>query len=731
MFPRDFGPFVFIERERMALSVTSNHQVSDEFKDSIFQDTYTVSRYIELEGKLQPIFRTWKKERRQNFRKVAGELYSQADLQKLANEQRPDFIYNYLVPFILKLGGAFKSGAKKLEVRPNTFGDDQLAAIASKVMDWVHYDSNDLESEHAKSYLDALIGRIGWLVQDWSYEEEPLGNVRIRRYDGDKLMFDPNFSQRDTSDMNYVLDTNWMTPEEIKLMYAREDESMWYEIDYWAKTILGEDTIKKNRLAMLAERVFGRTKEYLGLKSGFDRVNGPSTDYYDSNEGLFKVLEFHERRTELRWIIKSKKPTFDPMTGEPTFNEFDITEAIEATTDGNSFDNAKLQAVKTKYVNDNGGEYELEKKIVKQIYQTSVIPAFNMKVYDEPYAIQNGLFKYIPVFCFDFDIDPLLNRSYVDLMADPVSSLNLRRNTILTILMKHAKGGVYYEEGAIPEGSEDEFNSNTVGANKMVARGAVSGNKIKDIPMAQIPVGEMQYQQEDKASLRELTGLGNNATGLKESANESGKAVAERTANADEMQYWVQENALGQLKLVGRNTLSIVSKYMRMKRIIEIANEEDNPFWITINEAALNELTGEYYLKNDMSKVGEYRVTLATVPFGDRDKDKEFEETMIISKALAEIDPMLVSPHILVKASRSKYKREYLAHINQTLGRQDLLQQKMIAQESIENVKSEMQLMAQLEQQQLGMESQKMQNEGQKMNLDVNRLVQQASGIGA
>ena len=710
--------------------IISQFEASDEFKDSPFQDTYTVSRYIELESKLQPIFKTWKKERKQNFRRVAGELYSQADLQKLRNEMRPDFIYNYLVPFILKLGGSFKSGSKKLEVRPNTFGDDQLARIASQVLDWIHYDINDLESEHAKSYLDSLIGRIGWMVQDWSFEDEPLGNVRIRRYDGDKLMFDPNFTQRDTSDMNYVLDVNWMTPEEMKLMFARESEEMWHEIDYWAKTMLGEDTIKQNRLAVLAERVWGRTKQYLGIKSGYDRITSPTTDYYDSNEGLFKVLEFHERRTELRYIIKSKVPSFDLLTGEPKFNEFDITDAIDASLDGNSYDNAKLQMVKTKYVNDNGGQYDIEKKIVNQIYQTTVIPAMNMKVYDEPYAIQNGLFKYVPVFCFDFDSDPLLNRSYVDLMADPVSSLNLRRNTILTILMKHAKGGVYYEEGAIPEGHEDDFHSNTVGANKMVSKGALQQNRIKDIPPAPIPVGEMEYQQEDKQSLRELSGLGNNATGLKESANESGKAVAERTANADEMQFWVQENALGQLKLIGRNTLAIVSRYMTMKRVIEVANEEDNPFWFTINEAALNELTGEYYLKNDMSRVGEYRVKLATVPFGRDDKDKEFEETMVLSKVLAEIDPMLVSPHIVVKASRSKYKREYLSHINNVLGRMDLMQQKAIAQEQIENVKNEMMLMAQLEQQNLGLESQKMQNEGQKMNLDVNKLVQQAAGIG-
>jgi len=702
---------------------------------SRFQNINLVSRLVQLEQQLLPIFKKYRQERRENFNRVGGEIYSAADLRKLADENRPDFVYNYLVPFILKLGGAFKSGAKKLEVRPNTSGDEDLATVATKLLDWIHYAENDVQNEHAKAYLDALIGRIGWLVSDWSFENDELGQVRIKRYDGDRLMCDPTFTQRDTSDMKYILDGNWMTPEEIQMMYARDDDEMWYEIDYWAKSIIGEDSIKPGRLAVLAERVWGMAKTYIGKKMGFDSANDDRTgmsqtgEYYNASQGLFKVLELHERRTELRWIIKSETPVFDINTGKADYKEFDITEAINAKLDGSSWDADKLEQVKQKYIDDTGKGYSLEKRIVNQIYQTTVIPSFNMVVYDEPYAVQNGLFKFVPVFCFDFDIDPLNNKSYVDLMTDPVSSYNLRRNTNLTILMKTAKGGFIYETGALVAGKEDDFHSNEVGANKEVAQGGLS--KIKPIETGQIPVAEERYAQEDKASLKEMSGIGPSSMGLKESANESGKAVAERGQQSDEMQFWPQENALGQLIIVGRNTLAIASRYMTVKRVFQVANDEDNPFWLAINEMALNELTGETYLKNDMSKVGQYKVTLGTVPFGEREKTKQFQQTMIVAEALASISPELVSPHILVKSSPVVNKREWLAHIDMIMGKADQMQQKQILQDIIEQNKSEVDFEMMLKEREQALVGTQMQNETTKMNVDFNKLIQTASGIGA
>ena len=94
------------------------------------------------------------------------------------------------------------------------------------------------------------------------------------------------------------------------------------------------------------------------------------------------------------------------------------------------------------------------------------------------------------------------------------------------------------------------------------------------------------------------------------------------------------------------------------------------------------------------------------------------------------IDPSLVSPHIIVKSSNSKYKREYLAHINTMLGKADVEQQRMILQDIIANKQQQIQFDSQIQQQNLALEGSKMQNQQTKMGVDFNNLIREASGMG-
>ena len=128
------------------------------------------------------------------------------------------------------------------------------------------------------------------------------------------------------------------------------------------------------------------------------------------------------------------------MTGQ----ELDITEAIDYK-DG-KYDQEKMQQIKANYY-----QPIITRKTVNQIYQTTVCPALNCKLYDAPYEVQNGYFKYIPTWYFDFGVTNLEHTSMVDHIKDPVRSYNLRRNTVLTYLMKTAIGETWYEKGAIED----------------------------------------------------------------------------------------------------------------------------------------------------------------------------------------------------------------------------------------------------------------------------------------
>ena len=128
-------------------------------------------------------FRNWFQEMIQNYKRVAGYIYSAADLAKLNLEERPKFIYNLLLPIILQLSGNFINNQSKVESIPRTAGDFKMNIIMSDLLDYAHYTANTLKRELSMAFVHAIIGRVGWIAQDWSHQNDPEGMMEISCWD--------------------------------------------------------------------------------------------------------------------------------------------------------------------------------------------------------------------------------------------------------------------------------------------------------------------------------------------------------------------------------------------------------------------------------------------------------------------------------------------------------------------------------------------------------------------
>lgn len=632
---------------------------------------------------------TYMREMFENYRRANGKIYSNADLDKLNLEKRPAFVYNLFRPILLQLAGNYRQNLGKIECTPRTPNDLGMVNIANDLMDYALLTANNYDYETTKSYINAIIGRIGWIYTDFRYDIDPKGMFWYESYNPFRVLFDTEKGTSNQKKWNYIIDRGYYTTEEIRNLFAQDDMDKYDEITEKSKILLGESDIRKKQILTMIERVWGLELYYQGKETGYDAYSAAftnlqygNTEYLDYNSGRFKVIDFHERRCEA--IMTAYFPQLN--------KELDITESLDrlvAHKDGDKRSSEYRNAIAafTERTRDLGyGESIIKRKIINQIHQTAVCPALNMILANDPYTVQNGNFKLIPVFCFEMDQEVLEWKSYIDDLIDPVRGINLNLNTIQTHLMKTSIGETWYEEDALLE-HEDEFIHSSINGFKKVKRGKL--DKIKKINPPSLPAGNAQVTQILQELVKNISTVRDNALGTREQSGESGKLFESRVAQTDLLQIIPQDNAAGQLKILGENCLDNLFHYLTPDRVIRIVGDDGDPYWIQINEDSItklfykgNEVTGQETInaKLDESK---FDIIISKVPYGQGAKQKEFQEIVAISNILMSMQrPDLIMPEYIIKSSGLRNKDEWIQFIKlQTQNQSDMIRQQQALSE--------------------------------------------------
>jgi hypothetical protein len=628
-----------------------------DFTGSKYENMDRIASIISIDQRYSVHMDKYFKEMQEHFRRVAGYLYSEADLEKLTLEQRPSYVYNLLLPYILKLAGGFLKNQSRLEAEPQEPGDFGVSQIMTNLLDFSHYTANNLPKALGTSFIFSTIGRVGWIANEWSYHKYKEGMNYIYAENPLTIKWDGGFTQPDLLTTPAILKDAWLRPEDLKRTYGRYDEELMEVIDERCKLFLGEGANK--RLASYLERNFGADYSYSGDKKGYDSTstvmsamkNGLNTDAF---RGTFKVIEAHERKEEVQFTLT------DPATLE----KYDITKEIDAVS-LKKYDNDKLQAILSMYPNgiiENGYE--------EKIYQCDVCPALNLVLYDEPYAVQNRLFKYNPVFCFDFGTESFEWKSYVDVLKDAATSFVLTQNTVQTYLMKATNGDTYFEDDAFPPEEMENFYSNKPAKKIRLNPGGLA--KIDTKAPAPIPAGFLQHMQGQNQLMQEMVGIGNNSKGMQETNNETGVLFAQRVQQSDEMQAWVHANVDNQLKLVGTLTKDILRTYLTPGRVIKIAGDQTDPMWLQINQDNIRKLV---YNATDGTQISDetvpgnifesdYDIVLSKAPFGEFAKQQELDKVMMVAQYLDTKNPAYMPPKVVVKAIGLREQADILQNID-------------------------------------------------------------------
>lgn len=618
-----------------------------------YTDTDTVSRMMAIQMMLADKFRPINQERYRNFNMLVSSLqWDEKTKRKLESEDRPANAYNLISPIIKYVTGLERSGRKKLQVIGRTSDDHYKAEMFNKVLDWM-LSVNNWDYQKSRAVLDAIIGRWGVIYNNWSWEDDPLGRMKVKRYNPFRLMFDMDFTDTSMKDCQYIYDVAWYTIDEIITTFALTDLDLEEELQTKADQYFVQEpnAKKKNFVSTMLSRLYGSVGYFLTgkYKDAYNpSIMNDQNMYFDSTTGRFMVIEGHERRTERIWKL------YDPVSNQ----KYDITKII-STQDSRGYDNAKLQLIRGAFPRPD--LLQVSRGLEKKMWVTSVIPGFDMKVQDVAYKVQNGNFMHTLVFAYDFHADLMQTQSLVDELIDPQSDYNKRRSTILEILVRTQSLGWTVEAGAI-DGFENEWLNRKIGSYKRVNRGFFG--KVQEDQPLRIPPELLQDTQESKLLTEEISGVSKASKGMQESKQETGKLFLAKKEQSDQMLAYLFDNIDNASMIVGKNVIDYVQVYMKQEREIRLTEDADNPEFLKVNQRMF-----DGSVLNDLS-VGEYDVDISQSPYGKTAREVEYLKLVDMMQFIVQINPqaaMLILP-VLIKASDSPYRGEILTILEKING---------------------------------------------------------------
>ena len=619
---------------------------------SKYENLEVVGQVVAIDSMLTDKFQPLNKERFRNYNMLISKLQWDAKAkEKLESEGRPANAYNLLLPVINAISGYEKGGRKRIALVPRSERDSQYLSVMSPVLDFC-LDKSNFDYHRSKAFLDAVIARIGWMVTDWSYENDPLGMLVTKRYNPFRLAFDVTVNDLANfhNECKYIRDAGMYSLEEILTTFALDDNEMFDEIlekadSYQTKA---QATSKKHAVASWIDRLVSAASSFFSYSSR-DSLNSSilqnSTDWFDASTARYKIVELHERR-----LIKKLY-----------YNDYEIGGKIDLTpkfqtNDARGYDhNALIQ-----YLEENSLKKEaVTRALVKEIWRTAVIPSFNMVVAEDAYPVQNNQYMYTPVFAYDYHPDVQSCQSVIDDLIDPQNDYNQRRSTMLEMIKRLMLAGYIAEEDAIGE-YEDSWINRRIGQIRYVKKDAL--NKIKPDQPFTIPPSLYNEAQESKLLINEISGVTKTTKGQQEASNETGKLFLAKKEQSETMLLPLFDNLDLSMQFVGKNAIDYIQHYMKEERMIRIV-DDGKPSEILINQRTV------FGIKNDVS-IGEYDIEISQQPYGKTARQESYLELVdlinFISEKYPQTVPFLIP--ILIKASDNPYKDKLLTVVEQISG---------------------------------------------------------------
>lgn len=176
----------------------------------------------------------WRKAAAEDFAFMQGKQWDDADIKKMREAGRPAITINRIRPVINLLCGYASQNETEPDFLPRSEEDDRVSRVAKGITKYC-LDRANYQRNKGKCFRDKIICGLAnyWVHYEFDYTKLD-GEIRIDRVSPFDVFVDPECSQEDLSDAQYIGRYSWESPRKLKQVYpdkAAEIDTLSHKFD--------------------------------------------------------------------------------------------------------------------------------------------------------------------------------------------------------------------------------------------------------------------------------------------------------------------------------------------------------------------------------------------------------------------------------------------------------------------------------------------------------------------
>lgn len=498
----------------------------------------------------------WAREARMCYDMVAGDQWDKEAVEQLKLQEIAPITWNRVQPLVDAVSGAQIQNRHEIKFYPREIGDASVSEILTAAAEWVA-DEGDFEDEETDAFFDALVCGLGWTETRMDYEDEPDGEIRKDRVDPLEMRWDPSARKRNLADARYFRRTRPFSKEQFRDRFPE-----------WADEITSSSDE-------------GENPSYSSENPGDDY---PETDNADSTQKNNKHEIFVK---EYQWYeVEEYKRVYDTVTRQEDELRIEEYQNLLAMLQKIGADPNRIDEV--------GGK---------------------RKVFYRAFCADGRILDYERLHCKGFTYHAITGKrdrnkgtwyGLVRAMVDPQRWANKWMTQILVIVNKNAKGGAFFETGALVDPVKAEEDWALPDPLIEVNPGALASGGIKERTAPPYPQGMDRMIQMAISSIRDVTGINQELLGMVD-RDQPGILEAQRKEAGYAMLSMFFDSLRRYRKMSGRLLLEYIQKYMSPETLIRVIGEEGQMQYVPLG------------LQDETAR---YDIIVDEAPSGPNQKDK-------------------------------------------------------------------------------------------------------------
>src|SRR5688572_27800559 len=163
-------------------------------------------------------WKDWKDEARNLYDFIAGRQWSDEDMARLREEQRPIVTFNIAGKYMDAITGLQINNRQEIRYFPRTNGAAKVNELMTGAVAWCR-DLSNMIDEETDGFYDATLTGLGWMEGYLDKDLEPEGVAAGRRVDNLEMLPDPNARQRNLEDARFVIRERLMDHDEYQELF--------------------------------------------------------------------------------------------------------------------------------------------------------------------------------------------------------------------------------------------------------------------------------------------------------------------------------------------------------------------------------------------------------------------------------------------------------------------------------------------------------------------------------